>query len=324
MYDSKIKTRRYKSLILGCGNIGALYDFENDQILTHAKAYSVHPNFEFNIFEPNTALAKKISDAYHCPIVSDINVSILSGYDCVSICSPTKTHHALLKQAFEAEVKVVICEKPVSNDSIALNQLRGLYALSESKVIVNYIRRFQPAFKALKKTIAVISQKDTLTNIAIRYQRGFINNCSHAFDLIEYLTEQPLLLSDINKHNSATDHFEEDPTLSLQAFAGTINISVFGLSNVQFSHFEIDLYFQQHKISITEAGQTIRLYQAINNSVTALSPLQQSDIQQDNCLKDYMQPVVDQAWHLLRGEVKEDNFLQAVNLNERMLHYLNN
>jgi predicted dehydrogenase len=314
----------FKALVIGCGNIGALYDFDNDHILTHAKAYSLHADFEFSIFDPNASLAKKISTAYDCPIISDINASILRGYDCVSICSPTKTHTTLLKQAFEAEIKVIICEKPVSNELTELEELRNLYGLSKSKVIVNYIRRFQPALKALKKTIADISEKDNLTNIAIRYQRGFINNCSHAFDLIEYLTEQPLLLSGIKKHNLVTDHFEEDPTLSLQAFAGTVNVNVLGLSNVQFSHFEIDLYFKQHKISITEAGQTIRLYQATNNNSTTFSPLQQSNIQQDNCLKDYMQPIIDQAGHLLRGRVKEDNFLQATHLNQRMLNYLNN
>lgn len=313
----------FKSLIIGCGNIGALYDFDNNQILTHAKAYFLHPDFQFSIFEPDTVLRQKISDRYRCPVLSEINVPILRGYDCISICSPTKTHAALLKQVFEAKVKVVICEKPLSNDLIDLKELAQVYAQSESKVIVNYIRRFQPAFKALKKEISVIKQKDKLIHIAIRYQRGFINNCSHAFDVIEYLTDAPLILSAIKKHNPCKDHFEEDPTLSLQAFSEDVNMSVLGLSDVQFAHFEIDLYFKQHKISILEAGQIIRLFQTQDNKGTN-SPLQQDSIQQQDCLKDYMKPVVNQALNLLRGVEQEDNFIKSINLNERMLHYLNN
>ncbi len=312
----------YRALLIGCGNIGAMYDFEKNDILTHAKGYSLNPHFEVTVFDANRELAIKVAERYNFKVKDTLSPEELSGFNCLSICSPTKTHYHFLCQAFEARVKAIICEKPISNELKELENLKSLYKASGSKVVVNYIRRFQPAFKELKNTVGEFLKTERLTNISIRYQRGFINNASHAFDLIEYITNIPLLLTEIKKHNFNADHFENDPTLSLQAFSNHINISVLGLSCVKFSYFEIDLYFFSHRIQITQAGQQIDIFKA-EEGKAFLSPLQHIK-HTEECLKDYMEPVIGHVYDLLSGVEIEDNFLHALGLNERMLQYLNN
>lgn len=312
----------YKALVIGCGNIGAGYDLDTDQVLTHVKAFSKNEKFLLSIFDTNKLLAKKISEKYNCNVVEEINNSTLTNFDCVSICSPTQTHFEYLTKTIDAKVKVIICEKPVSNNFLELQNLRNTFQKNSSRVIVNYFRRFQPSFIQLRKKIESIAQNEKLSNISIRYQRGFINNCSHAFDTIGFLMSKEIELTEIKKHNQINDHFENDSTLSIQAKWDETNVDILGLSNVLFSHFEIDLYFEFHKIIIKEAGQTIEIYKA-EKSPAFLKPLVNQTTYTD-CLKNYMCPVIENAETLLNNHLLEDNFMQSVNLNQRMLNYLNN
>ncbi|PTS95978.1 hypothetical protein DBR11_20055 [Pedobacter sp. HMWF019] len=312
----------YKVLVIGCGNIGAQYDKHTDAIQTHVKAWHLNPETAVSIFDLNQSFVQEISDLYGCEIVEDINVDILRNFDCVSICTPTKTHLDLLEQSFTASVKTIICEKPVSIDFGQLEQLKESYANSNSKVLVNYIRRFLPAFKKLREYILLKLTTEKITNISVRYQRGFINNCSHAFDLIEFLTDKNLTLEEIQSHNRVFDQFDYDPTLSLQAIWGDININVLGLSNVLFSHFEIDIFLEYTKISITNAGDLIEIYEA-GKFNGFLQPLNiNTGLTQTNCLKDYMKSVTDKAIELTKGVADQDNFLSSIVLNQKMLKYI--
>lgn len=312
----------YRALVIGCGNIGAMYDFANEQVLTHAKALSLDPAFSLSVFDSNDGQAQKIAAKYKADVVTTIDADTLKAFDCVSICTPTDTHFTYLSQCFDAKVPVVICEKPVSNQPAELEQSLTAYQQSSSKVIVNYVRRFQPAYHELKNTIGKLLEKEKLTNVAIRYQRGFINNCSHAFDLIGFLCNKPVELTGIQYHHAVNDHFPHDPTVSMQAMWQDTNMNILGLADVKFSHFEIDLYLESHKISLKEAGQLIEIY-AAGYSDAFLQPLKLQQ-QYTHCLKDYMIPVIAQAQRLLKGETTEDNLAEAIRMNQRMLTYIQN
>jgi hypothetical protein len=211
----------------------------------------------------------------------------------------------------------------VSSSEAELLELKKLYENKKSKIIVNYFRRFQPSFNWLKKFIEDLLISEKLTHVAIRYQRGFINNCSHAFDLISYLTSRPIDLRNLQKQNVVYDHFQNDPTLSLLANWNDVNVNVLGLSNVHFSHFEIDLYFSTFEIAIKESGDQIDIFESKIHEIF-LNPLKCNKIlSRKNCLKNYMLKVVDSALNLLNSESHEDNFIESVNLNLLMLKYLN-
>ncbi len=312
----------YKALVIGCGNIGAGYDLENEHILTHTKAYHLNSNFELVIYDSDHKLAQVISEKYNCTIAESISKEALSGYDIVSICTPTNTHFAILNDAVSAGVKLIICEKPVSYDAEELNSITEIYARGHSKILVNYIRRFQPAYKALRNFISSLLKIEELTNVSVRYQRGFINNCSHAFDLIEYLTDKPIKLTGIGKHNVINDHFNNDPTLSLQTMWDNVNFDVLGLTNVQFSLFEIDLFFDLHKISISEVGNVINVYKAEKGAKNLQTLGHLSEYSGRNCMQDYMKYVINECCELLSGKAVNDNFIRSVSLNQKMLNYL--
>ena len=296
----------YKALLIGCGNIGAGYDFDTDAVLTHAKAYSLDKEFRFTVYDRDEALAAKVAAKYGVERLGEVSDGQLAQFDIVSICTPTVTHFEYLSRAINLNIPLVICEKPVAYDEDELKKIAGIYNSGKTKVLVNYIRRFQPGFISLKENVKEILAGERLTNVAIRYQRGFVNNASHAFDLVGFLAGKEIQLDNIHTKNKVFDAFPADPTLTLTADWQGANFAAVGLSNVKFSLFEIDLYFEYHKIAIREAGNIIEVYKAEKGD-NFFKPLEKKSIQ-TNCLQDYMKPVMDAAKRVLAGE-QADNFM---------------
>jgi hypothetical protein len=311
----------FKALVIGCGNIGSQYDFNNEEIQTHAKAFSQNPSIQLTVFDINKELEKRVCQKYMCQFVSDLSANTLKEFDIVSICTPTQTHFEILKTAINANVKTIICEKPISSDFDEMEKIKEIYENGNSKILVNYIRRFQPAFAELKDYLQNSLLINDLVNINIKYQRGFINNCSHAFDLIEFLFEKTLILKEVKIHNCVYDHFDYDATLSLQALWAKTNLVVVGLNSVLFSYFEIDLYFSNSLIRISDAGNTINIYKSLAvTNASSLSPLAlYKNLVKEDCLKNYMEAVVSNAINLSVHRYLEDNFLSSINLNQNML-----
>lgn len=313
----------YRVLLAGCGNIGALYDFDNDHVLTHAKAFAVHPAFELTVSDIDQSLARKVADKYSAGWVENLNEIDLASFDCFIISTPTPTHTHLLERAFKSGVRMIVCEKPLSNNEDELNRLAGLYKESQSSVLVNYFRRFIPEYGNLAGIVQQIIREEQLTNISVRYQRGFVNNCSHALDLIQFLTGRTLLLTGITSGNRVFDSFETDPTLSFQARWERAFVDILGLADVKFSHFEIDLCFEYQKISIKDAGNTIEIYSAAKGTHFFQPLTINPALSMYNCLANYMTPVAAKVFQMLEKK-QPDNFSESVVLNLNMLRYLNN
>lgn len=312
----------HKSLLVGCGNIGALYDLSNDKIITHAKAYSSSPFFELTIFDKDYSLVKIVADKYNCDVLNNIDDSLKS-FDCISICTPTTFHFELLEKAITKKTKLVICEKPISINEQELNKLLLLYKSNETFVLVNYFRRFLPKYDLLQSRIKSILRNDELKAVSIKYQRGFLNNCSHALDLLQYLFNQTIDLHDVKITNKVFDHFDSDPTISMNAFWDSVYIDIIGLPFVKYSYFEIDLFFNHTKISIKDAGNTIEIYSSILGD-RYLNPLFiEKDFPIFNCLENYMESVMKRALEILDDKFHSDNFCESLELNLKMLKIIN-
>jgi predicted dehydrogenase len=314
----------YKSLVIGCGNIGALYDLESDQILTHAKAFHNDERFSLTVFDIDQTISNKIARLYNCEVVDVIDREMLKQFDCISICTPTSTHNQYLKDGITAGVDLIICEKPVSDNSKELNDIREVYSANSTKILVNYIRRFQPAYQELKVELAdFIGQKQVIA-IDIRYSRGFLNNCSHALDILEYITNSEMILRNVRIDKKVYDVFKNDPTVSMQADWDGIPVNVSGLSNIKYNLFEIFIYFESHKVCITNNGQSIDIYEAqpINSPNPPLSISSKFAVR--NGLRNYMENVINHGHNVLSSKNEEDNFLRSVKLIEQMLNYLKN
>ena len=314
---------KYKLLVLGCGNIGALYDWDTDAVLTHMKSFSKHGSFEISCYDTNEELLERVCRRYNANKVTTVSVDLFRRFDVVSVCTPTFTHETILTDLFLAEVPVILCEKPISDNLSSLENLADQYKKSKSKVIVNYIRRFQPDFILLAKEIQKQLNNDPLTSVAIRYQRGMINNCSHAFDLLSFLFEKEMRLEVVVAGPKVFDHFDNDPTFSLIGNWNEVFVNIMGLPNVQFSHFEIDMFFTHSKIAIRDAGNCIDRYSAPTDS-RFLKPLNFiAKKSNKDSIKDYMIGVSEHTFRLLQNPSQSDNFMNALEMNKSIIKLIN-
>ncbi|MCW7471399.1 Gfo/Idh/MocA family protein [Leptospira kanakyensis] len=313
----------FRALLFGCGNIGARYDLNLDSVLSHAKAYSLDSDFQVDAYDTNSTYLNEVGKKYRFGLISDFNNIRFSEYDMVSICSPTDTHVSLLELCFQEKVKLILCEKPVSYNQEKINSVLDLYAKSRSRVIVNYIRRFQPDFFKLKGILLEILKVDTLVGIDIKYCRGFLNNCSHALDLIEFLFDSELSLGEVKVTEKKYDSFSEDPTVSVSAKWNGSIISINGKTDIHYPVFEVDIYFRNHLIRIQNSGNDISILSSLAESEQLEVFSGEDSISMSHCLENYMLPVFYKAKQSLLKETETDNFVNSSLLNLKMLGYLN-
>jgi predicted dehydrogenase len=308
------KGNNINALLIGCGNIGALYDLDNQsQVATHAKAFHLHKKISFSVADQNERAALRIAKRYNIPVVSLYNVVDFAAYDIISITSPTHTHEQYLHDAIRANVPVVICEKPISIDIQSLDRIVKTYRRGETKVLVNYIRRFQPIYAELKKKIKLILKTEKCTQIIIKYKRGILNNGSHAFDLLEYLFDQQVHFKKIVCSSKKFDSFKTDPTVSGSfLFSDDISVAFVGISGVTYPKFELDFYFENTSISIQDSGNIIKVKRN-NKKLEVFNNAK-------NLLDRYMIPVIDEAVYLLEKKNKADNFIASVRMNKTIIN----
>ncbi len=306
---------KINALIIGCGNIGGLYDINDKaKVWTHAKAFSLNEQIAFSVYDKDKQKSSVIGDRYDVPVLQELSEDALSTFQLVSLTTPTVTHFDLLKQLIEIKTALIICEKPVSADAHELDELMNLYNQGQSRVLVNYIRRFQPAFEELKKKLLKWDDQTGFKSIIIKYQRGFLNNASHAIDLLEFLFDEPFLLKDFKISDQQFDAFDFDATLTGSCTYKNQPVSFAGVPGADYAIFEIELFYPGSKIVICHSGNDIRYYKR-----TAEKQLsEENSLRKENILKQYMIPVVNKAIKLLEDK-EEDNFLSSAEMNKRIL-----
>ena len=298
-----------KALIRGSGNIGSQYDLKNNFVQTHSKAMFIS-NWINNVdlYDLDTTITVKISKLYGFNVLNEYSKDCLNKYDIVSICTPTNTHYKFLKDCILKNVKVVICEKPISFSTEELNELLLLYNSGNTKVLVNYYRRFQNSYRSLKQIIAPF--KDDLCSAKINYYKGLLNYASHAFDTIHFILGNPLLIEGLSVQSLDYDYFKDDPTISANFTSSEVQYYLVG-ENTTNPVLNIDLIFKKHRILINKLGNSTLVY---HNDILIHTF--------DNMIKNYMIDVLNHAKSLFFDNNQNDNFKESLVLNKQLINII--
>jgi predicted dehydrogenase len=303
-----------KALVIGCGNIGAGYDLSDpSKVWTHAKAYSLRNDIELSLFDKDKGKAEQIANTYEAVLLEDLHDEDYSRYQIVSITTPTTSHYHFLEKTVRAGVAVIICEKPIIHDIFQVEQLQQLYRSHQSKILINYMRRFQPGYADAKQRILRCSERQSLRGLIVKYSRGFLNNGSHAIDLLEYIFETPFDFEKFQSSAAAFDTFDYDPTITATCLFRDIPVSFAGITNTSYPVFEIELFFSSSKVVICHSGNEIRYYYDDNGNWGECIEERQTAL-----LDTYMVPVINAAVDLYNGN-GEDNFMSSLRLNKAIL-----
>ena len=252
--------QRSNALLIGCGWIGATADLRKKEVLTYAKALSEYPELNVFVYDPNWQNVSKICEHYGYKSVSDFNELDLTDFDLAIVASPTETHVNYLEKLLEVNIPRIVCEKPVCIDSLNLNKITTVLKKSSSKVFVNYNRNYSENFKKLREIISREYQNQNPSSISIIYQRGLINNCSHAINLCQMLLQKKFQVSNFCESIRYYDQLSNDPTLSGHGNWDGSMLNLNGLKGVEYPVMEILINYETGYISIYDCATKIKVY----------------------------------------------------------------
>lgn len=294
------------ALLIGCGDIGANYDFDSDGVLTHAKALSKLKWIKnIDVFDTNISQVKKISKKYNFQAINSFEAINFKNYYMVCISTPTNTHYDYLNFCLKSKVPLIVCEKPLSNSIFELDEILNLYKSSKSRIIVNYFRRFSVNY--LKVVNEIENIKENLKKVTIKYNKGFLNNCGHAFDIIEFLTKTNLKPINVKVQKKIYDFFRDDPTISTSFLSHNTEFIVLG-NELKNKIFEINFCYDNSNVVLKNSGNDIQFYKKnyLNFEFNGL-------------LRDYMKDVYETVEKLYINKDLSDNFERSIKLNKKQI-----
>lgn len=298
---------------------------DSTSVVSHAHAFTITDS-EVYLYDTDVARAREAASRYRAKVVTDISECLSKPLDIVVIASPTNSHLYYLSQVLSlSSAQVLLCEKPISCSLHELNELESMYLAANKRVFVNYSRRFSVPLKRAKEFVDLHHIRQSLVSVTIHYQRGFINNATHALDFLSYLFDEVIIPENATIDQCVFDEFDADPTLSFTSNHGEYSLNVIGLPNVTYSFFEISIFTKSHVLQFRDGCNSFTISKAkLVNRASTSSPyfLPSTVLKSDNCMSSC---ALDTANHLLRASSDasiNDNFLISLALNKAALNLI--
>jgi len=241
-----------RAAVVGAGLIGAQLDEPGTrEPLTHAGAYQA-AGFELVAIADSTPAARDRAKRWDCAVYADFDETMRLGRpDVVSLAVPTEQRAALLEQALAYRPRAVIAEKPLASSSAEGDRIVRAYRQKGIPLIVNYTRRFVPAWQEMRG-------RDAMT-ATIRYAKGARHNGTHAIDLCRMLFGECL---DSKALASKYDHWSDDPTVSaFLTFERCPEVFLQALDERCFTLFEADIVYPTARIIVDSDGRRLRPFE---------------------------------------------------------------
>lgn len=251
----------YNVLIIGAGNIGALYDNPRcKDVLTHAHAFSNLPGYNLLGFvDASQEKADYGARLWDVEAFKDIEEAFLKyRIDLVSVCVSDEYHYDIMKELLNYKVKLIFLEKPITKNLTEAKKLLSLYKKVDTPVLVNYSRRFVDEFDKIKADCISGNYGKFLSGSAY-YGKGVVHNGSHLIDFLRYILGE---ISSAKVFKREFDFYSDDPTVTaLLEFQGGGSLSINGVNCNSHTMFEIDMVFEKARVRLKDSGFGLELYE---------------------------------------------------------------
>ena len=254
--------RKLSWAIIGAGQIAGGFDRPHSaHVLTHVKALKkskVVDIDKISIVEVDDKKRKLfckkwgISKGYR-------NVDQLLGIekpDVVSICTPPESHKAIIKRVCEGGIKVILCEKPLA---LSYNEALSVIKLCRKnrvKLIVNYIRNFDPCHLQVIDLIRR-GQLGKIQAVTGYYTKGLFNNGPHVINLLRIFFGKIVYVKNLGGSLSK-DFPYESPDFVVKH--RNVECLMKALDHRNYMLFELDIIGEKGRLRLIEKGREIEWY----------------------------------------------------------------
>ena len=239
------------ALLVGAGNIGALYDIDREPDaypLTHLSALTTCQQIGWiDVLETNPEHVRRIKrnqKIRHCfASLAELRAHT-DDYTIACIATPGDTHFSILEALNKSAINIghVLCEKPLFSAPEEFHAQASEIKQMKFPVTVNYPRTWSIDNTSLLDQAATYDL-GACTSVVASYGKGLKNNGSHMINLLLNLFGGTPEITSVGRHG--TNELCHDPTLSFGLLLNGHEIAVTATSSQSFSLFEVDLRFER-------------------------------------------------------------------------------
>ena len=179
---------KLKTIIIGLGKIGMLYDFPSrNHFNNHCEAISSHS--KFNLIAGVDTSKQRLGlfkSKYNLPIYRNIKDAYEKlNPDLIIISVPTHKSIKILNDIKKLKIKkkIILLEKPGSFNFQDLKKFAKFCKLRNIELFINYTRSFSLFLKNLKNLLKK-KKFGKIKKIKIFYHKGIYNSCSHYLNFL--------------------------------------------------------------------------------------------------------------------------------------------
>jgi predicted dehydrogenase len=249
----------YKVAILGAGVMAGLSDNPRRaaDAVSHVRGIALTPTLRLEgVYDPILDRARRLCANWGGKAYHDVN-RLLGQVrpDIVVIASSTDSHVAAAMAVLQSPFapRVIVLEKPPAYTRHEWRRLArvGNHA-TNTRVIVNLTRRFDPRYQRLAQAISRDSY-GRLVDGVFTYYGGWFNNGIHAVDTLRVLLGEGLCVT----RSSAADLPAADPsrTVTLAVRGTDALIALVPFDKAPFTLFELQLRFTKGRLRIEDFGR---------------------------------------------------------------------
>ncbi|MDE0779541.1 MAG: Gfo/Idh/MocA family oxidoreductase [Alphaproteobacteria bacterium] len=249
------------TLIIGCGHIGGGVGLPNlgEEALSHADAFEKHSGFRIAAGVDPDANRRTafVDNDYASHAFATLSQALDSGqtFDVASVCAPSEHHADLLWQLLEADIGLVLCEKPLTTQTAESERIVAAYAKAGKPLGVAYTRRWHRAVEDIATELAD-GQWGQIRSVLARYTRGVRNTGGHVIDLLHMLIG-PMVIRYAG--NPRFDYSPDDPTLDAVLIArDDITVHLIGGDGRDYGLLEVQLMTEAGSITFEDWTTRVR------------------------------------------------------------------
>lgn len=259
--------KKIKTIIIGLGSIGFLYEKNNKRntVLTHSKAIKITKQFELLAgIDSDKSKRNLFNKKYNIEAFSNINLCFQKFKpDLVVISSPTKSHEEILNQLLKYKfIKIIVCEKPFTGDYIKAKTIYKKYRNSGIDLHINFLRRYNKALVKLRQDI-INNKLGKFYKGTVFYNKGVFENGSHFIDLMTGFFGNFKKINIINKGRRWKNN---DYEIEFIIKYKDISINFIPLNNDFYTYGNFKIFSNSHMIEYND-DENIKVYKNKNNPI---------------------------------------------------------
>jgi len=261
------ETALWTGAVIGLGNIGLNYDLQAtvaNQVISHSKALSVHPDFRLvGAVDPENLARKNFESAYGVKAYDSIaNLLENTRPDFLAVSCPTSSLVQVADEILTVyRPKLILIEKPISYTMKGLSLISEIQNTSGVPFVVNFPRAYDPSYLAFANKLKSFADGNFFEGVAI-YSGGYFNNASHLFQICENLFGPLESFSKVDLIEFGSEDFSID--LQLHFLAGKILVK--SLRDADLSVFTLDVFNSKGRFTVLPGFGGFQITEFISDS----------------------------------------------------------